>query len=37
MSYNLHFTRQEHILNFDVSKLFNLEIESSLVLEGKEI
>ena len=26
---------QEHFFNYDVSKLFNLKIQTSLVLEGK--
>ena len=36
-SYNLRFTRQERVFNYDASKLFNLEIKSSLVLEGKKL
>ena len=34
-SYNLRFTRPEPFFNYDVSKLFNLKIQSSLVLKGK--
>ena len=34
-SNNLCFTRQEYFFNYDISKLFNLKIQSSLVLEGK--
>ena len=33
-SYNLSFVRQEQFFNY-VSKLFNLKIQISLVLEGK--
>ena len=32
-SYNLRFTRQGSFFNHDASKLFNLKIQSSLVLE----
>ena len=35
MSYNLCFTRQKRFFNHDVSKLFNLKLQSSLMLEGK--
>ena len=35
-NYNLRFTRQERFFSYDVSKLFNLKFQGSLVLlEGK--